>query len=83
MTAAEAEDADRVSVDVSSEDLFQMQHHHLLNCLEHTTVSLSFIGNHCSSSHSHHEFSLCFPFPWDSHGRDPWDPWEFSYHAQL
>jgi len=31
----QAEDGDNVSV----EDLFQMQHHHLLTCLEHTTVS--------------------------------------------
>ena len=36
MTATEEGDADHLSV----VDLFQMQHHHLLNCLEHTTVSL-------------------------------------------
>jgi len=38
MAAAEQGDDGHVWV----EDLFQMQHHHLLNCLEHTTVSLIF-----------------------------------------
>ena len=44
MTATETGDADvdRASAEVTSDDLFQMQHHHLLTCLEHTTVSLTF-----------------------------------------
>ena len=40
MTATEADDMGHVTVNIGSQDLFQMQHHHLLNCLEHTTVSL-------------------------------------------
>ena len=39
-TTAETDDADHASVDVSFDDLFQTQHHHLLSCLEQTTVCL-------------------------------------------
>jgi len=43
MTATETEETGHVvPTDVITEDLFQMQHHHLLTCLEHTTVSLTF-----------------------------------------
>jgi len=41
MTATESGDDGHLAVDFGTDDLFQLQHHHLLNCLEHTTVSCS------------------------------------------
>ena len=32
-----------MDVDFKDEDVFELQHHHLLNCLEKTTVSLQVV----------------------------------------